>query len=140
MWRLFAHNHWFTIKIFGLEVRLCSRCTGYTVGYFICRILSFLSAFSIFYTLETTVQLALCLLLLMPFALDWTTQSWGLRDSNNRLRFLTGLILGISVSLLSFSRIPVNLRLMIYFGLGTTILISGLFIKFKSIINNVSTG
>jgi hypothetical protein len=30
---------------------------------------------------------------------DWLTQSWGLRESNNQLRFATGAILGIGMIL-----------------------------------------
>lgn len=132
MWRrLIAHNHWFTIRILNKEIRLCSRCTGYVSGYLACKALSFLLILNVFYSLETTVKLAISLILTVPFALDWITQSWGLRNSNNWLRFLTGFILGTGVCFLSFSGVQQNLRLAIPICLGTILLACGLSGKLK---------
>jgi hypothetical protein len=33
IWRLLAHRHWFTLRAFGSELRLCSRCSGYLAGF-----------------------------------------------------------------------------------------------------------
>ena len=131
MWRLIAHNHWFTIRILDREVRLCSRCTGYISGYLACKALSFLLILNVVYSLETVVKLAISLILLVPFALDWITQSWGLRNSNNWLRFTTGFILGTGVWFLSISEVQQNLKLAIPLYLGTIILACGLSAKLK---------
>jgi len=125
LWRLFAHNHWLNIKIFGREIRLCARCTGYLSSYFLCRCLFLIiPCLHIFYKLRITEQLTLCSLLIVPFALDWITQSWNLRKSNNLIRFLTGTSLGISVSLLRL--IPSTMKFSLYISLGFIIMIIGL--------------
>jgi len=100
-WRLVAHNHWFTLRIFNKEVRLCARCSGYLVGFFALTALRKFLGLTIFQAFNTQLQLFLCILFIIPLTYDWLTQSWGWRESNNGLRLLTGAILGAGVSLLS---------------------------------------
>ncbi len=33
LWRLLAHDHWFTLSLLGRELRLCARCSGYLIGF-----------------------------------------------------------------------------------------------------------
>jgi uncharacterized membrane protein len=106
LWRLLAHNHWFTLKVLGREVRLCARCSGYMVGLLASMGLHGLIGFDLTNHFSVGTQVFICLLSVLPLASDWLTQSWGWRESNNSLRFLTGAILGVGIFL--FSRIDVT--------------------------------
>lgn len=101
LWRLLAHNHWLTISVQGRKVRLCARCSGYVTGLIAAISLHNLTGFLQFRTLPINLQFTVCLLTLLPLAVDWLTQSWGWRKSNNSLRFLTGATLGTGVFLFS---------------------------------------
>jgi len=126
LWRLIAHRHWITLKFLGNEIRLCARCTGYIIGLFTVLTINNTSGFSIFSTLNDTYQLILCILLVIPLAFDWITQTWEFRKSNNRLRFLTGLILGLGVALLSFSVATSQRKIILCVGLSVGITVLGL--------------
>lgn len=70
----------------GKQFPVCARCTGIHLGY-----LSFpVFLFSIF-----NLSLWLSILLVLPTLIDGLTQAFFNRESNNLLRFLTGLIAGI---------------------------------------------
>jgi uncharacterized membrane protein len=101
LWWLFAHKHWFTLRALGLELRLCARCSGYLVGFLSFTALGGVAGLPAFRTLPFQYQLLICAILTAPTAVDWLTQSWGLRESNNALRFITGASLGAVVSLYS---------------------------------------
>jgi uncharacterized membrane protein len=101
LWQLFAHQHWFTLRALGLELRLCARCSGYLVGFLSFTALGGVAGLPAFRTLPFQHQLLICAILTAPTAVDWLTQSLGLRESNNALRFITGASLGAVVSLYS---------------------------------------
>ena len=101
LWRLLAHNHWFTIRVLGSELRLCARCSGYVLGLLAAMALHSLMGSLLFRSLPINLQFTVCLLTLLPLAVDWLTQSWGWRKSNNGLRLLTGAVLGTGVFLFS---------------------------------------
>ena len=136
MWRLAAHNHWFAFKFFGKEVRLCARCTGYYFGFFLLQFFNVCLPLDNFYKIEVTTQIIVSLLCVVPFAIDWITQSWRLRDSNNLIRFITGGLLGIGASLLSSVNVPYNLKFIVYVCSAMIILSLGMFgkviVKFQS--------
>ena len=71
---------------------VCARCTGFYTGLVI--FLIYNSLFPISYTLDLLI---LSILLLIPTSIDGFTQYLGLRESNNNLRFVTGLIGGIGL-------------------------------------------
>jgi uncharacterized membrane protein len=106
-WRLLAHNHWFTLNVLGSKVRLCARCLGYLLGFissfFILDYLSYPLGF-----LDNSVQQLVCILLALPYALDWVTQSWGFRQSSNPLRLTTGILMGVDIFI--FSKLGSNLQ------------------------------
>jgi uncharacterized membrane protein len=96
LWRLLAHNHWITLSLKGYEVKICARCSGYLLGFTAphlgYRILGIDSPIFI----DPFWQLV-CFLLALPLAVDWITQSWGLRRSNNRVRLLSGIFVGLGL-------------------------------------------
>ncbi len=76
----------------------------------------------------------ICILLVVPLALDWITQAWKVRESNNKFRFLTGSILGFGVVLLSVSVATFQMKITLGIGLSVCIMVLGLLGKiiFKS--------
>lgn len=126
LWRLIAHRHWFTLRFFDREVRLCARCSGYVVGFFI--LIGFRNLFllPLFHSLKIPYQLFFCFLFVIPLTYDWLTQSWGLRFSNNGMRLLTGAFLGIGVSLLYSSEAIPFLKTLFYVSIAALIASFGL--------------
>ena len=125
LWQLVAHRHWYTLSFFGREFRLCARCSGYAVGLStLMALLNF--GIPVFSSLKVELQFFFSFLCVLPLAFDWLTQSWGLRDSNNNLRFFTVLILGIGTSLFSsMEAIPFS-KLRIYISIAASIAVSGI--------------
>jgi uncharacterized membrane protein len=111
LWRLFAHRHWFSFSIIGLEIRLCSRCSGYVMGLIFALIGLRVLDLSNFFSLTIYYQILFSSTLSIPMICDWLTQSWGLRNSNNQIRLITGFFLGIGTLL--YSTINVNFYLKI---------------------------
>jgi uncharacterized membrane protein len=101
LWRLLAHDHWFTLSLLGRELRLCARCSGYIIGFAAPVLLSVDPQL-----LLGSTQWLILILLAAPLALDWVTQSWGLRESTNPLRMATGILMGLDISL--FSRLGIQ--------------------------------
>jgi len=99
LWRLLAHNHWITLNLRGFKVRLCARCSGYTIGFTAPLLLE--GYLDVLWSLGTRVQVLVCVLLALPCVLDWLTQCWGLRESSNMLRLVTGILMGGGVLLFS---------------------------------------
>ena len=100
LWRLLAHNHWLTLNLYGIELRLCARCSGYLLGFTAPLLASGLVA-DLSLSLDIRVKLLACLLLALPYTVDWVTQSWGMRESSNRMRLVTGILMGMGVLLFS---------------------------------------
>jgi len=75
----------------GKPMPLCTRCFAMLLGYLFV-------PFAIFSSI--IVPLWIPLLLISPLLADGFTQRWKWRTSNNRLRFVTGLLFGIGQSLL----------------------------------------
>ena len=125
LWRLVAHRHWITLDVFGRRLRLCARCTGYSLGFLALTAVISVWGLRFFGSLSPPYQVAVCLLLLAPLTLDWVTQSWGLRESNNGLRLLTGLFLGAGVSLFSLVDVTRNFRVLFYLYTAMIIVLGG---------------
>ena len=126
LWRLLAHNHWFTIRVLGGEVRLCARCSGYAAGLLASMALYNSIGFPPFQSISLNLQFLIILLTILPLALDWITQSWGWRESNNRLRLLTGAILGTGVFLFSLLDATSSMKKTYYYFTAIAIALTGL--------------
>lgn len=81
----------------GRYFGLCARCTSMYAGGLI---FIFLFPFRLG-VLSPLSSITIGLLLLFPTALDGFTQLYGMRESNNRLRVITGIPLGIGTVLIS---------------------------------------
>jgi len=108
------------------QIRLCARCTGYIVGFYTLSTFYTISSLNFLSSLDITRQLILCTLFSVPLALDWITQTWKLRKSNNKLRFFTGFILGFGVFFLSLSNVSFQIKIILGISLSMSIITLGL--------------
>jgi len=84
-----------TFNIRGHYFPVCSRCTGFYIGAFL------YFTYVYFYYVEYTMTLIfIAFLMTIPTFIDGTTQLSGFRESNNTLRFFTGIIGGIGLAIL----------------------------------------
>lgn len=104
LWRLLAHNHWVTLNLYGRELRLCARCSGYLLG-FTAPLLASDRIMKLSESLDIRIQMIACFLMAFPYVVDWLTQSWGMRQSSNGVRLITGFLMGMDVFL--FSRLNI---------------------------------
>lgn len=72
----------------GKQFPLCARCTGIYVGYAIFIPIIFFIKINIFFAL----------LAIMPTTIDGLTQAYCNRESNNILRFTTGIFAGLGLA------------------------------------------
>lgn len=76
----------------GHQFPVCARCTGFYTGLVVFLIYNY------FYGIEYNINLLIVsIILLIPVSIDGFTQLFDLRESNNTLRFITGLIGGIGL-------------------------------------------
>lgn len=129
LWRLLAHDHWFTLSLLGRELRLCARCSGYVVGLAAPALLSADPT-----ALSPAARLPALILLAAPLALDWVTQSWGLRESTNPVRLATGILMGLDIFL--FSRLGIQSGRTIFVGAVLLVASAGYLGKLKRQNNN----
>lgn len=77
----------------GKKLFLCSRCLMLYLGMIIGFIISLISNLAYFFNKKG--MLVVMFILLIPMAIDGTTQLVKLRESNNTLRTITGLLAGL---------------------------------------------
>lgn len=80
-----------TIYFRNRALPLCARCTGIFLGVF---------TLPIFHMNIITPSLLIILVLGLPAIFDGITQFFGWRKSNNKLRLITGFLLGMSIACL----------------------------------------
>ncbi len=84
-----------TFKINNYYFPVCARCTGFYISMF------FYFVFVYFFYVNYTVNLIfIAILMLIPAILDGFSQFIGFRESNNYLRFVTGLISGLGLAII----------------------------------------
>ena len=125
LWRLVAHRHWITIPLPGGEVRVCARCTGYLVGLSTATYTIGRSLLSQFQSLGILIQWIIILTFLAPFVLDWVGKKWGLHESNNSQRLLTGFLMGFSLFLSQYLSVSREFRTVSIVLLAALILLLG---------------
>ena len=90
----------------GKPMPICSRCLGVYSGLIIGFLLPVFIPRILF--MDPNILLFLMLLFLAPMAIDGLTQLLGLRQSNNILRFCTGLVAGLLLGIV-FSWLLLNI-------------------------------
>ena len=73
-------------KLFGHTSFLCARCTGILIGFVLALPFCYLPLLNI------TVPWLISVGLMVPLIVDGFTQSFGLRESNNILRLISGIL------------------------------------------------
>jgi uncharacterized membrane protein len=97
--RYICHQHpdrCFSVN--GKPMKLCARCTGFYPGLVIGTFMSVL--IPILYSLSSLAIFILTCILLAPMAVDGISQYIGRRESNNILRFITGILAGAGTGML----------------------------------------
>ncbi len=84
-----------TFKIRNHYFPVCARCTGAYIGMF-----SYFTSVYFVFIQYTLPLILLGILMIVPMALDGLTQFMELRESNNGLRFLSGLLGGIGLGII----------------------------------------
>jgi len=85
--------------IFGSNMGLCARCfTIYLTLTFYCILYSFFDL-----KLRPKSKLIISISLIIPLFIDGITQYYGFRQSNNFLRFITGVLAGSGLSIIFVS-------------------------------------
>lgn len=77
-----------SISIFGFTFPICARCTGIFMGFLIAIIL---------YSFKVAFPIQIALLMIIPLIVDGITQTYGLRESNNSLRIITGIFFSLGL-------------------------------------------
>lgn len=88
----YMHRCW-RLTLCGHTLYICARCSALVIGVLV----GLLFQFFIIRIEVTPVTFFLAFLISLPAAIDWSTQSLGLRESRNPLRSLTGFLLGLAV-------------------------------------------
>ena len=73
--------------------------------------------------MEYLLLASLCLA--APAIVDWITQAWGLRESTNRLRLVTGFLEGVGAALLALLTIPLTYKITLLASIGASVLFIG---------------
>ncbi|MCZ3366623.1 MULTISPECIES: DUF2085 domain-containing protein [Methanobacterium] len=84
-----------TFKIGKWYFPVCSRCTGIYISMF-----SYYFFVYFVYVQYNPIIITIAFLMIIPVLLDGLTQFFGFRESNNALRFTTGLIAGLGLGIL----------------------------------------
>ena len=79
----------------GHQFPVCARCTG----FYISLVLYFIYTY-FFYVDYSSLLLTIAILLLVPAEIDGFTQLLELRESNNTLRLITGLMGGLGLGII----------------------------------------
>lgn len=79
----------------GHQFPVCSRCTGFYISLII-----YFTYTYYFFVDYNFYLLTFAILLLIPSAIDGLTQLFEYRESNNILRFITGLMGGLGLGIL----------------------------------------
>jgi len=98
MIRALEHNeHYIELNIFGRKIRPCARCFGKIIGIFSSLILALPFVFG-YLKIDFTTAFLLSWFLAIPAIVDWSSIKLGIRDGNNKIRFITGFLLGCGVT------------------------------------------
>lgn len=125
--RIIAHRHWVTIRLFGKEFHFCARCSGTVLGFLALKTLLTMLSSTYYSLIPLHIILPISLTLAMPSIMDWTTQTLGLRQSNNNLRFTTGFLEGAGIQLLSLIETSSLIKLLLLLTIGLSVLCIGFF-------------
>ena len=79
----------------GHQFPVCARCTGFYISLFL-----YFTYTHFYYVDYNPLLLSIAILFLVPAGIDGTTQLFELRESNNVLRLITGLMGGLGLGII----------------------------------------
>lgn len=94
-----THNFHLPYALFGNKfMYVCARCLGLYGGviFWIFVLIAFPPILVMISSLNSIAIPFLCIILTLPFVLDWWLQCKGIRHSSNGSRFITGLLTSLS--------------------------------------------
>ena len=118
------------MNLYGYRVRLCARCSGYLLGFIAPHLVYNYFRVDLLGSMDPDTQLLACVLFALPYALDWVTQSWGIRESSNWLRLATGILLGVDIFIFSRGG-SLHTRRLIFIGVALIVALIGYLGKLK---------
>lgn len=89
-----------SLTMFDAAMPICARCTGIYIG-----LLAGVVAFMIFPLIEERIMRMTMYAAALPMALDGMTQAFGLRESTNPLRLITGFVAAFALGIWALSAI-----------------------------------
>ncbi len=92
-----------TYKVCNTYLLVCGRCLGIYLGFFF----SFIILIVIYGLFTKSVNVLYAFSLLIPMAIDGLTQAFGLRESKNWIRFITGYLAGLGVAYIFYALLSV---------------------------------
>jgi len=102
--RFIEHNpdHSLKINLFGKSFNPCARCFGTWVGFISGLLLFFPFLFGLYYIDNFALVFSISWLFVIPSIADWTSVKLELREGDNNVRFIVGVLHGIGVILYFF--------------------------------------
>ncbi len=123
-------DHTISIRFGGLVLYLCTRCSGMVMGIVGCLIL-----FDLFpITIAPDIAILLCIILPAPGLFIWSGQKFELWKDMTPSRILNGILLGISIYMLTKTQsllVQMTIILVIYFVIFYTVLFAGTYYRRK---------
>jgi uncharacterized membrane protein len=95
--RLLSHNenHFLDVRIGRQRLKLCTRCTGMLLGFFIS--LPSILLFNV-YRAPGNMVAAISVMLFLPDFIYWALTRVRMLPDRNEIRFVNGFLLGISIA------------------------------------------
>ncbi|MBY9008044.1 MAG: DUF2085 domain-containing protein [Candidatus Lokiarchaeota archaeon] len=113
----YACDHTFYLKFGRTYIYFCSRCSGTLLGAISTVFVMYIFERTIDYIITPEIALIICIVFPIPCVIDWGIQRLSIRESNTISRLITGFIIGMSLSAISFGGkySPIIIFLMIFY-------------------------
>ncbi|MBY8981362.1 MAG: DUF2085 domain-containing protein [Candidatus Lokiarchaeota archaeon] len=99
----YACDHTYYLKFGRTYIYFCSRCSGTLIGAVLTLFFMYFLEKSFNFIISSESAILICIFFPIPCIIDWGTQKLLLRKSTTESRVITGLIIGISLYLISFT-------------------------------------
>ncbi len=129
-------DHTISIRFGGLRVFFCTRCSGMVLGVIGILIVSDIFSFII----APEIAILLCIFLPAPGLFIWSGQKFGFWKDKTWSRILNGILLGVSIFMLTMTRpffLEMTLILAIYFVIFYAVMFGGTYYQRKKLLAEV---
>lgn len=95
---MLEHNeHYIEINLFGKKIKPCARCFGKIIGIVVSLILSLPFVFG-YIKIDFITGFIASWILALPAIIDWSSVKLRIRKGSNKIRFITGFLLGCGIT------------------------------------------